>query len=41
VVFGLPLILRTSHPFANELPAQPMSFHVAAAVLPLAARLTD
>jgi hypothetical protein len=41
VVSGLPLILRRSHPFANDAAAQPVFFHVAGSLLALAARLTD
>jgi hypothetical protein len=41
VVFGLPLILRRSHPLANDVSAQPVFFHVASSLVALAARLTD
>src|SRR6516165_8198394 len=38
-VFGLPLILRRSHPSAHDVPAQSVFLHVAASLLALAARL--
>jgi hypothetical protein len=39
VVFGLPLILRSRHPFAHDVPAQAVFLHVAGSSLALAARL--
>ena len=39
VVFGLPLILRRSHPSANDVSALPVFLHVAGSLLALAARL--
>ena len=41
VVFGLSPILRRSRPFAHDVSAQPVFFHVAGSLLALAARLTD
>jgi hypothetical protein len=40
-VFGLPPVLRRSHPIAHDVSAQPVFFHVADSLLALAARLTD
>jgi hypothetical protein len=39
-IFGLPLILRRSHPFAHDVSAQPVLLHVAGSLLALAAPLT-